>query len=157
MKFKLLSLFITKLLGVDEEANKSDMYLPTRIAGSGLAMILGGFILVAAYFINKHPVSLFIAVFCFTIAVFALLCYKNQRVRVLSDEDFEYSTMFGNKYVYRFEDIKSLRLNKDSMTLFVANGKVHIESCAILSERFMNLVNNKLEEIQKSEGKTLNR
>ena len=83
MKFKLLSLFITKILGVDEEANKTDMYLPTRIAGSGLAMILGGFILLAAYFINKHPVSLFIAVFCFVIAVFALLCYKNQRVRVL--------------------------------------------------------------------------
>lgn len=153
MKFKLFSLFITKLLGVDEEANKSDMYLPTRIAGSGLAMILGGFILVAAYFISKHPVSLFIAAFCFAIAVFALLCYKNQRVRVLSDEEFEYSTMFGNKYIYRFEDIKRLRLNKDSMTLFVANGKVHIESCAILSERFMNLVNKKLEEIQETEGK----
>ena len=56
--------------------------------------------------------------------------------------------MFGNKYVYRFDDIKHLRLNKDSMTLFVADGKVHIESCAILSDRFVNLVNQKLEEKQ---------
>ena len=144
MKLRILTWFLTKILGVDEEAEKADMHLPVKIAAFGLAMILGGFVLVGAFIVNKLPVALVFAVVCFAFAPFALLCYKNQRIYVLSDEEFEYSTLFGNKKVYRFADIKSLRPNRDSMTLFVGEEKVHIESSAVLSERLTNIINEQL-------------
>lgn len=146
MKFRILTLIITKLLGVDKEAEKADMHLPVKVAAFGLALILGGFVLSAAFIFTKEIYLLVFGIICFGLAPFTLLCYKNQRIFVISDEEFEYSTMFGRKTVYKFADIKSLRANQDSMTLFVADGKVHIESSAILSQRFMDLINTSLEE-----------
>ena len=149
MKLRLLTWIITKLLGVDEEAEKADMYLPVKIAAFGLALILGGFVLVGIYIVNKLTIALILSIFCFVMAPIAFLCYKNQRIYILSDEEFEYSTMFGKKTVYKFSNIKSLRQNQDSMTLFIDDGnvhKVHIESSAILSERLINLINAQLQK-----------
>ena len=50
-----------------------------------------------------------------------------------------------------FSDIEWLRKNNDSLTLFVAGEKVHIESMAILSDRFIELVNKALENNSKGE------
>ena len=147
MKFKLLTLILTKMLGIDEEANKADMHLPTWIAGFGLALILGGFICIAAFIASKQIGLLAIAVILWGISPFALLCYKNQRIYVISDEEFEYSTFTGKMTIYRFDDIKALRANNDSMTLFVGEGKVHIEGSAILSQRLMDLINAQLAKI----------
>ena len=144
MKLRLLTWFITKILGVDEEAERADMHLPVKIAAFGLALILGGFIFIATYIINGLPIALIFAISCFVIAPFAFLCYRNQRIYVLSDEEFQYSTFTGRKTVYKFKDIKALRANKDSMTLFVGDGKVHIESSAVLSQRLTDLINAQL-------------
>ena len=149
MKLRLLAWFLTKILGVDEEAEKADMHLPTKIAAFGLALLIAGFVLIVTYILRGLVVSLVFAIFCFAFAPFAFLCYKNQRIFVLSDEEFEYSTFLGNKKVYKFADIKMLRPNHDSMTLFIYDTemhKVHIESSAILSERLIGLVNAQLEK-----------
>ena len=45
--------------------------------------------------------------------------------------------MLGNKKSYRFADIQRLNKNNDSFTLIMKDGKVHIESCAVISSRFM--------------------
>lgn len=63
----------------------------------------------------------------------------------MSDEEFEYSTFWGTKTVYRFSDIKLVNMNNGSMTVFVRNGKVYIESMAILSERLVACINRQLE------------
>lgn len=63
----------------------------------------------------------------------------------MSDEEFEYSTFWGTKTVYRFSDIKLVNMNNGSMTVFVGNGKVYIESMAILSERLVACINQQLE------------
>lgn len=63
----------------------------------------------------------------------------------MSDEEFEYSTFGGTKTVYRFSDIKLVNMNNGSMTVFVGNGKVYIESMAILSERLVACINRQLE------------
>lgn len=55
----------------------------------------------------------------------------------MDDETFLYSTMLGNKKSYRFADIQRLNKNNDSFTLIMKDGKVHIESCAVISSRFM--------------------
>ena len=44
-----------------------------------------------------------------------------------------------------------MRRNSDSMTLFVGEGKVHIESCAILSDRLVDRINKQLESVYKTE------
>lgn len=153
MKFRLLTLLITKLLGVDEEAKKADMHLPEWIAGFGLASILGGFILVALSIIGENIPFLIFGIIFFVIAPFALLCYKNQRIYILSEDEFEYSTFLGNKKIYKFANIKKLRANKDSMTMFIDDGelhKVHIESSAVMSQRLIDHINKALAEARES-------
>ncbi len=59
--------------------------------------------------------------------------------------------MFGQTRTYYFSDITGLRRNSDSMTLFVGNEKVHIESMAVLSERLVNGINEALEKRYKEE------
>ena len=44
----------------------------------------------------------------------------------------------------KFSDITGLKRNADSMTLLVGTEKVHIESCAILSERLIKLIDKEL-------------
>lgn len=91
------------------------------------------------------------AVVCLGLGIMALLCWKNQNIVVLSDESFEYSTFLGNKKEYRFQDITGLKQNNDSMTLFVGNEKVHIESCDLLTDRLIELINAQLEKLQGKE------
>ena len=55
--------------------------------------------------------------------------------------------MFGKTRTYSFSDIQGLRRNQDSLTLFVTNEKVHIESMAILSERLVERIDNALAKI----------
>ena len=79
-----------------------------------------------------------IAAWAFGIA--AALCWKNQKIRILDEETFVYTTMFGRKKIYRFEDIIALKRNRDSFTLIMKGGKVHIESTAILSDRLIEKI-----------------
>lgn len=146
MKFKLLTLLITKMLGLDEEAEGADMHLPVWIAGFGFALVLAFFFCTALFIVNRNIALLAAALLMIVLAIAAFMCYKNQRIYVLSDEEFQYSTFTGKKTVYKFSDIKGLRKNSDSMTLFVADGKVHIESAAIMSERLVSLINLALEK-----------
>ena len=41
---------------------------------------------------------------------------------------------------YRFSDIKEVRINQDSWTLILTNGKVHIESMVCMSETLYNKI-----------------
>ena len=74
----------------------------------------------------------------------AMLCYRNQKLFMTSEDAFEYRTMFGSVRAYRFEDIEKIVRNRDSMTMFVRGDKVHIESSAILSQRLVDRINAEL-------------
>ena len=82
------------------------------------------------------------------LGIVELMCWKNQSIRVVSDEEFEYTTFLGNTHRYAFRDITALRKNKDSLTLFVGKNKVHMESMAVISERLAKLINQALAEKQ---------
>ena len=77
---------------------------------------------------------------CGGLGIAAWLCWKNQTIRIVDDDTFEYTTFLGKTTVYRFSDIKELRVNQDSMTLILANGKVHIESMVHMSETLANKI-----------------
>lgn len=121
---------------------EKDMYLPKWIC------LLGVFFLAAAagclmYGLLRGMTVLLVAgaVLCAGLGIAAVLCWRNQWVMMIDDHTFVYSTMFGRKTEFRFSDIQRLRQNSDSFTLFLRDGKVHIESCAVISDRFVEAVN----------------
>jgi hypothetical protein len=148
MKLKILVKIVEKILGMSPSGNapRADMYLPERLLAMAL-IGLGGGTACAVFAVVSHATwAIVCAVLGIGLGILALLCWKNQSIHIISEEQFTYTTMFGNTYTYSFSDIQGLRKNQDSMTLFVAGKKVHIESMAILSERLVNKINGALEK-----------
>ncbi|MBE5815970.1 MAG: hypothetical protein E7320_12375 [Clostridiales bacterium] len=122
--------------------DRADMYLPARYLSMSLVLMAVGIIAaVFAVLVPEKLLAIAVAVFCLGMGIAEFLCWKNQTIRVLTEDTFEYSTFLGNKKVYRFSDIVGFRRNKDSTTMFVADGKVHMESGAMLSERLIDRLN----------------
>lgn len=151
MKLKLLVKLIELILGETYRSDvpRADMYLPERALAMCLVFFAGGTACGIWAVISPTPWAVVFAVLGIVLGIALLLCWKNQTIRILSDEEFAYTTMFGNTRTYKFADIQRLRKNKDSMTLFVAGGKVHMESMAILSQRLVDLINRELKRIHK--------
>lgn len=147
--FRLIAALITRLLGVDEEAERADMHLSNHSLGLAGASFIYVFVLVAIYINTKEWFYLVLGGVFLLCFIGILLCYKNQRIYVLSDEEFQYSTFLGNKKIYRFDQITALRKNRDSLTLFLGKNKVHIESSAVMSDRLKALI---IEQFKKHEG-----
>ena len=119
---------------------RADMYLPDFLKYFGffldaisLAFLIGAVI--------TQAWGLIIGALIFgVLGIAAWLCWKNQTVRIINDDQFEYTTFLGKTTIYRFSDIKELRPNADSMTLILTNGKVHIESMVYMSERLADRI-----------------
>lgn len=128
------------LFKADEE---SDMHLPDWILGFGLVLTIAAVIVAVA---GAGAVkSLLIGGALLAGGILAMLCYRNQKIFVTSDEAFEYRTFTGNRRSYRFDEIEKLVRNRDSLTLFVRGEKVHIESSAVLSDRLVKLIQDQLQ------------
>lgn len=146
MKLKILVKIIEKLLGMTNSSDepRADMFLPDRLLVMALVFLAGG-ISCALFAVFKFATwAVVCAVLGIVLGVFAVLCWKNQSIRIISNEQFTYTTMFGNTHTYSFSEIQGLRRNQDSLTLFVANKKVHIESMAIISDRLIDRINKAL-------------
>lgn len=149
MKLKVFVFLMEKLLqaqrGKDEPT--ADMYLPLWLFAFSIALaaitVIGAIVFAFTY----NIVWIVIAVISLLFSVGAALCWRNQSIVIIDDDTFCYTTFLGNKKTYKFKDIRALRTNRDSLTLFVGDGKVHIESTAILSERLMDKVNSVLAEL----------
>ena len=150
MKLKILVKLIEKILGAtyQDDQPRADMYLPERLLAMALVMLGGGSACVIWSILSPGPYAIVFAVLGICVGIAMLLCWKNQTIHVISDEQFTYTTMFGKTFTCNFCDIQGLRKNQDSMTLFVAGSKVHIVSMAILSERLVNLINHALKQLQ---------
>lgn len=148
MKLKILVKIVDSVLGSSkDDETPADMYLPSWLRAFGLVLLAAGTAAFIISFIVHKLTFLLLGVGLFIGGVLACLCWKNQKARVLSDQEFEYTTFLGKSHRYYFRDITGLRKNSDSMTLYVSGSKVHIESCAILSERFVNLINQALKTL----------
>ena len=150
MKLKLLVKLIEKLLGMADRGDgpRADMYLPDKLLAMALVFLAGG-TACAIYAVVKFAIwAVVCAVLGIVLGIFAVLCWKNQTIHIISDTQFTYTTMFGNTRTYSFSDIQGLRKNQDSMTLLVAYEKIHIESMAVLSERLVSRINQALKRLQ---------
>ncbi len=148
MKLKILVKIVEKLLGMTDSGDepRADMFLPDRLLAMSIVFLAGVIVSIVLAITNSVTWVLGVVI-CFAFGIAALLCWKNQCIHIISDEQFTYTTMFGNTRTYSFSDIQGLRKNQDSLTLFVAGKKVHIESMAILSERLVECINKALEQI----------
>ena len=149
MKFKLLIKLGEWILGkaCPDGEMRADMFLPIKLLAFSVVLVMAGIAIGVYSFLNSSLGAAVGACIALALGVGALLCWKNQTITVLNDEEFEYCTFLGKKIVYRFSDIRLFRKNNDSMTMFVGNGKVHIESMAVLSERLIGLINKQLESL----------
>lgn len=147
MKLKFIVNTIEKLFGLTYNGDgcRADMYLPDRLLAMSLIFFAAGLGCGVYSFFKFSLITVIIAFLGIILGVFSLLCWKNQTITMISDKEFIYSTMFGKKHTYSFSDIQYLRINRDSMTLFVENKKIHIESMAVLSDRLIDTINNALE------------
>ena len=151
MKIKLLVKLGEMILGngegLSDDNHRADMYLPVWLLAFAILLMTGGTIM-CVFAIIRVSVGIIVAsIVAVLLGILALLCWKNQSVTMLSNDTFEYSTFLGNKRIYRFSDIKGLRRNNDSMTLYVGDGKVHIEACAIISDRLADRIDEQLKAI----------
>ena len=149
MKLKILVKLVEKILGetYSEEIPRADMYLPVRALAMSLTYLAGGTAFGIWACFNPARWAIAIAVIGIGLGISLFLCWKNQTIRIISEDEFVYTTMFGKSHTYRFADIQALRRNQDSMTLYVAGKKCHIESMAILSSRLTNRINQELRKI----------
>ena len=144
MRGKLLVRIATMLLGTvyDESTPRADMYLPLKLLAMGFVMILGGIGFATAFIFTMELWMIVLAPVCCIVGALAIICWKNQSINIISDNEFVYTTFLGNKYTYRFDEITDLRQNTDSITMFIGKKKVHIENMAVMSEHLRNLINN---------------
>lgn len=120
-----------------------DMYLPNWLLCFGLFCIAVSVVCLVLSFVIQVAFLVGFVILA-TIGIFAVVCHQNQWAAMTDEASFVYSTMFGNRKQYRFSEIRELRQHADSMTLVLENGKVHIESCAVLSERFAQAIDKAL-------------
>ena len=119
---------------------RADMFLPDflKYFGFFLDAVAGAFLV--AMFITQIWGLIIGVILCGGLGIAAWLCWKNQTIRIIDDDTFEYTTFLGKTIIYHFSDIKNLRTNPDSLTLILTNGKVHIESMVFMSDALFNKI-----------------
>ena len=149
MKFRILVKIAEKILKapLDSEKPRADMYLPVFLLAFGLLLGLAALGCAIAFVVTFALPLIIIVAALALLSVAAVLCWKNQTIRIIDDERFEYTTFLGNKKVYEFRDIKAIRYNSDSTTIILDNGKVHIESMAVMSKQLTEKLNNCAENL----------
>ena len=125
---------------------RADMFLPDFLKYFGFFLDATAVAFLVATFITQIW-GLFIGVLlCGGLGIAAWLCWKNQTIKIISEDQFEYTTFLGKTTVYNFSDIKALRVNQDSMTLILTNGKVHIESMVYMSQDLADKIDQSIEK-----------
>ena len=131
---------------------RADMFLPAWMFAMGLLFTIFGVIMgTVLILLPIPPVYILLAAVLLLFGIAALMCWKNQTIHMLSDDSFEYSTFLGKKTVYRFDEITGMKQGSDYTTLFIGEGKVHIESIAIVSQRLTQRINKQLEKLYDNE------
>ena len=126
--------------------SRGDLYLPGWILGLGCVFCAAGGYWLLRCMIHGDAATLIGAAGSLGLGISAVLCWKNQKVQMISGTHFEYTTFLGNRYTYAFRDITGLELGRggDHWTLHVAGKKVNMESCAVISARLLDRISEEL-------------
>lgn len=90
MKLKILVKIVEKILGMtsSDDAPRADMYLPERLLAMALVALAGGTACGIYAIFSVATWAIVCAVLGLALSVLALLCWKNQSIHVISDEQF---------------------------------------------------------------------
>ena len=145
---KLILSLCEKLFGrsASKDQEMADMYQSPRVLAIGLVVFLLGVGLGIFAVLSLHIAAALGAVACVALGIGAFMCWRNQKIFMITDELFCYRTFLGNDHEYRFSQIRKAIQNSDSITLVMETGKVHIESSAILSQRLVERIDRELEK-----------
>ena len=96
MKLKILVKIVDSVLGSSkDDETPADMYLPSWLRAFGLVLLAAGTAAFIISFIVHKLTFLLLGVGLFIAGVLACLCWKNQKARVLSDQEFEYHALIS--------------------------------------------------------------
>lgn len=148
MKFRLLVTLGEWILKEElpEDRPRADLYLPLWMLALGLGLNIWGIFMGVLTAQKFTPAGLLLCVAGIVTGIAAILYWRNQTIRILTPDTFQYTNPLGRKRVYRFADIRGVKRNKDSMTLILTNGKVPTESIAILTPNLADSINRQLKE-----------
>lgn len=154
MSLKVIARLVEKLLDKvhQDDEPRADMYLPDRLLSMAIVMGAAGLVLGAVNLVARKYVLLAVAVLLLVFGLAVFLAWKNQSIRIVDEERFIYKTFLGREKEMRFEDISALRKNRDSMTLFVGEEKVHIESQAVMTPRLAEKINQAFRQDEAHHG-----
>lgn len=148
MKFRPLVILGEWILGreLPEDRPRSDLYLPLWMLALGIGLNIWGIFMGVLTVQKFTPAGLLLCIAGIVIGIAAILYWRNQTVEILTPDTFRYTNPLGRQKIYRFADIRGVKRNKDSMTLILTNGKVPIESIAILTQNLADSINRQLNE-----------
>ncbi len=119
---------------------RADMFLPDWLNVFGVFLDALALVALGAAIVFGVYLTIILSLLLGSLGIAAYLCWKNQKINIIDENTFEYTTFLGKKTIYKFSDIKEMRVNSDSYTLFVGDGKVHIESCARISKELLDKI-----------------
>ena len=145
---KLILSLCEKLFGrsASKDQEMADMYQSPRVLAVGIVVFFLGIGLGVFAVVKIQLVAALGAVACIVLGLGAFMCWRNQKIFMITDEIFCYRTFLGNDHEYRFSQIRKAIQNSDSITLVMETGKVHIESSAILSQRLVERIDRELDK-----------
>ena len=122
------------------EKDEADMHLPGLVFGLGIFLAASAAAITVFAIVSGYYAAAAADILLLPLAAAAFLCYNNQKIWVVNDKIFEYSTMFGKRKKYEFDRIDKIVQNTDSFTVFAEGDRIHIESMAVCSRRLMDLL-----------------
>lgn len=148
MKLKLWMKLAEKLLQINHADGepRADMYLPERVLAIGIVLLALAIVMAVRLAVAFQIGLLVLTLALAALGLGAVLCWRNQTIRIVDDESFIYTTFLGHSREYHFSQITRMIRNRDSFTLMLGSDKVHIESGAILSDALIDRINQALEQ-----------
>ena len=146
MKIITILLKLIKKVKISDKP-RADLYLPDWLLIMGIILIGSGVGMFGYSLFNFEFMIILTGIAAILLGIIACMCWKNQTIRIISTTQFEYTTFLGNKRTYFFNQIQGVKKNSDSITLFVNNEKVHIESCAIMSDELAIRLDKELDRL----------
>ena len=129
-----------------DDKPRADMFMPAWLLTVGLLFASIG-VLIGFVMIYFSPAFVAAGAVLALIGGVLLLWWKNQMIHMLPDDTFRYRTMFGKKTVYRFSEIRGIKRGNGYVVLLMGEGKVYVDSSAIVSDRLAERIDQRLNEI----------
>lgn len=131
-----------------KDVPRADMCLPLWVLAFGLFSLVCG-IASAVYAAATAETAMAVFALIFFIGgVLLTLAWRNQTATMLSDDEFEVTSIFGAKRRYSFSEITGLKHYPEPGTyaLLIGKKRFYIRPIFLFTERFIDRINRALPE-----------